>query len=255
MHGPDQSRGGAYRRRIRLRSVDVGEVGADLEDDFHRFRVSLHHDGHYITHTYGEALRYPWTTCAEAGEPLAELIGAPLTPRATALADHADPHHNCTHLFDLAGLAVTHAAGDRHLRQYDAVVPDRDERGRTKATLARDGDLVLTWDVEAHTIAAPAMFEGVTLRGGFLKWVDAHLDPETAEAASILRRAVEISMGRGIPFDQFRAAADVGEFMLGSCYTFQAGTAEAALRVKGTVRDFTDHPHDLLDDEPGLRPQ
>ena len=34
-----------YRRRIRLVRVDATTVWGGLEDDFHHFEVTLHHDG------------------------------------------------------------------------------------------------------------------------------------------------------------------------------------------------------------------
>lgn len=104
----------------------------------------------------------------------------------------------------------------------------------------------MSWDLEGMTIAGPAVYAGVPLRGGFLKWADEHLDPDEAEAALILRRASEIALGRQTPWDELRVAADVGEFMLGVCHSFQPGRAEVALRVKGTQHDFTDDPDSLL---------
>lgn len=238
-------RAGVYRRRIRLTSE--GEVVvADLEDDFHRFRVTLRHNGDRVTGVAGEALRFPWTTCPGAVDLLEELVGMSLSPRATAVGEISDARRHCTHLFDLAGLAVALAArGDPRI-QYDAVVPERDEAGATQARLSRDGELALSWRIEGGTIVAPALFEGVRLRGGFLRWADSHLDPETAEAAAVLRRACEIGLGRQFGFDRMEKASEVGEFMLGTCHTFQPGNFEVALRVPGTTRDFTDRPDALL---------
>ncbi|MBI2169783.1 MAG: DUF2889 domain-containing protein [Actinobacteria bacterium] len=243
---PPHPNAGAYRRRIRIVAPVEGQVVADLEDDFHRFRVELHHDGRQVTSCTGQALRFPWTECPGAVERLPELAGAPLTPRGTDVAGHADPHLHCTHLFDLAGLAVAHAAGGRYERQYDAVIPDRDAALVTHARLFRDGELVMAWDLEGLEIKAPLLYEGVMLRGGFMRWANSHLDPEGAEAAAVLRRACEISWGRQTPWDNLERALDIGDFMLGVCHTFRAGVAEVALRVKGTVRDFTDRPGDLL---------
>lgn len=237
---------GAFRRRIRIESTDADTVVADLEDDFHRFRVTLRHDGSEVLGVVGDAWRFPWETCPGAVEPLRELRGAPLAPRATALADHADPHRNCTHLFDLAGLAISHAAAGRERRDYHVVVPERDERMRTSARVVRDGELVLEWELEGARIVAPDPFSELPLRGGFLRWADDHLDPDTAEAAGVLRRACDISWGRQHDWDSYERASEVGDFMLGVCHTFQPGTAEVALRVRGTTRDFSHSPDALL---------
>src|SRR5262245_29567242 len=96
---------GVYRRGFALAGGE-GSVVADLEDDFHRFRVTLEHDGERVTHVLAQAFRYPWTECVGAVAVLRGLEGAALSQRPRAAARHADPRANCTHLFDLAGLAI-----------------------------------------------------------------------------------------------------------------------------------------------------
>ncbi len=59
---------GIYHRRIRATS-SPGLVNAELEDDFHHFRVRLQHDGEKIVEIEGDAVRYPWTTCPGATTP------------------------------------------------------------------------------------------------------------------------------------------------------------------------------------------
>ena len=77
---------------------------------FDYFKVTLHHDGERVVEVGSEALRWPWTTCPDAGVPLRALAGMPLSPRCLAAGDWAPPRMNCTHLFDLA-------AKDTPLRQ------------------------------------------------------------------------------------------------------------------------------------------
>lgn len=79
---------GPFRRRIRVRATSPGEVRADLEDDFHRFGVVVYHEGKTIT-----------------GIETSALSGTPLVERFTQIAKVANPRANCTHLFDLSGLA------------------------------------------------------------------------------------------------------------------------------------------------------
>ena len=239
---------GVFRRRYRLRA-EPDRVVADMEDDFHRFRVLLSHDGEHVTQVEGEAYRYPWTACPGATTPLRALTGMALSERFSAGAERTNPRVNCTHLFDLASLAVTHAAGKRELRQYDLVVPDRDARGCTHPTLQRDGAQVLSWDVESTEIVAPAPFAGQGLRGsGFLAWAEAHLDAETAEAALLLRRSLFIAMGRVRDLDEAAAASAYMGVARGSCHSFTPGIAEGALRVRGTSLEFSSAPHALLAD-------
>ena len=99
---------GVYRRRIRLTSPVKGRVAAEMEDDFHHFGVELEHDGERVTAIQGSAARFPWTTCPAAAVELQGLVGAPLATRSTAIADHIPARQNCTHMYDLAGLALAH---------------------------------------------------------------------------------------------------------------------------------------------------
>jgi len=237
---------GAYLRRISLVARDERTIEAGLEDDFHRFGLTLTHDGERVVTCEGRAERFPWTECPGAIEPLRALAGVPLSARGTAIAEYVAPQANCTHLFDLAGLAVALAARGDTRREYLAVVPDRDAEWRTRAWLECDGVEVLAWDVAGIEVEGPDPFTGIRLRGGFQAWVTASLSPADAELALVLRRACEISMGRHTPWDDLPAAIDVGEFMLGVCHTFQPGRAEVALRVKDSVRDFSDDPSKLL---------
>jgi len=242
---------GSYRRRVRVVATEATTVVADLEDDFHRFRVTLHHDGERVVDVRGEGLRYPWSTCANAAAQLHELDGMPLSPRCSAVAHHADPRANCTHMFDLAGLAGAHAARGGERRQYDIELPPT-VGGTTTPRLWRDGDLLLTWTLgyvagEGRTLVdPPPSFDGAPWRGGFMRWADATLEPDAAEAAIVLRRACEIGLGRGMDLDGYDRAEQLASVMLNVCYTMRPGTIAVALRNKGTVRDFADHVDALL---------
>jgi hypothetical protein len=231
---------------MRVAAVDTSTIRGDMEDDFHHFGVTLRHDAHRVVEVAGDAARYPWTTCPSAVEPLRELAGAPLSTRLSTLGDYAPARQNCTHLFDLAGLAVAHAArGIEGTRTYDVAIPDRDGKD-TQPELWRDGRLLLRWSVVGRTLVGPAPFENVELRGGFIAWAEETLDADTAEAASVLRRACDISFGRAIDLDVFVTAEMLGAPVRGTCHSFQPGTIEHAVRVKGQTRDFTSDPGALL---------
>jgi Protein of unknown function (DUF2889) len=251
--GPDPSVD-AYRRRLRMVATPAGPDGlaavvADLDDDFHRFRVTLRHDATQARAVEGEALRFPWDTCPAAAGPLRALEGAPLSVRATAAAEHADPKATCTHMFDLAGLAMAHAAVGRDRRQYDAEIPARDGH-RTRARLWRDGVLVLDWVVDDRVgvVGAPP-YSGAPWEGGFMRWADTALEPDAAEAAIVLRRAVTIGMGRGMDLDVYDRASQLAPMMRAICYTFQSPQVEVALRRKGSTRDRAADPGSLLADD------
>jgi len=240
---------GAYRRRIRVEITGADTVEGGLEDDFHHFEVTLQHAGGDVTSVEARSVRWPWTTCPDAAGPLRALVGMPLSNRCLAVGDHADPHANCTHMFDLAGLAVAHAARGGPIgatRQYDVEIPFAAQRGgEVEVRLWRDGDLVLTWTLVGRCVA-PAPYSEAPWRGGFLRWADQSLEPDAAEAAIVLRRACDIGMGRGMDLDGVDRADELEDLMLGVCYSMQPTQIRVALRNKGTIRDFDDDPDALL---------
>jgi Protein of unknown function (DUF2889) len=245
----------AYRRAVRLVAHPADDDGlqtvvADLDDDFHRFRVTLRHDGRRVVSVEGEGIRFPWSTCPDAAVPLRALEGAPLSVRATAAADHANPKATCTHMFDLAALAMAHAgAGRAGTRLYEAEIPKR-ERGHTRARLWRDGELVLDWTVDDRNgvLDAPP-YSDAPWQGGFMQWVDANLEPDAAEAAIVLRRAVTIGHGRGMDLDVYDRAEEIAPMMNAICFTFQSPQVEVALRHRGATRDRGATPEALLGDD------
>jgi hypothetical protein len=236
-----------YRRHVRLDAHGRQVVG-ELADDAQHFRVRLRHDGHRVLAIDGEAVRHPWNTCADALEPLRALEGMPLSRRCTAVGDVADARKQCTHWFDLAGLAVAHAAAGRASREYRCAVwgaPDADAH----ATLERDGEPLLAWRLSGMTIHGAEPFEGRSLKGDFLAWADAELDLDLAEAAIVLRRAAYISPVRFYELDQFEHASDVTP-VHGQCHTYTDGVAQRSIRQRGSKRDYTDRPEALLAEAP-----
>jgi hypothetical protein len=236
---------GIYRRRILLVAAN-GRVTADLEDDFHRYGVEIEHDGDRVGSIRGRAYRFPWSECENSSAPLQAFRGAPLSTSLVANARRANPRETCTHLFDIAVLALAHAAAGRARRQYDVAVPDRSD-GVTRATLRRDGELALTWDLCGSEISDPPPYAGRELRGpGLATWAESALDPDTAEAAIVLRRGSFIANGRLGDFDSARDASVLLPWAENSCHSFTRGIAEKALRVRGSIREFTHHPEQLL---------
>lgn len=236
---------GPYRRRIRLVRTEPGVVEAALEDDFHHFALTLRHDGERVVEIAGRAIRWPWSTCAAAVVPLRQLEGMPLSPRCTAVATGADPRANCTHLFDLAGLAVAHAARNIEARQYDAEIPRPVDR-RSRVRLWRDGELGLVWELVDGAVVDAPPYSDVPWNGGFMRWAEATFGADDAEAAIVLRRACTIGSGRGMDLDVYDRAGDLEPIMSGICFTMQPGRMHESLRVKGSVRDFAARPDALL---------
>jgi hypothetical protein len=245
----------AYRRRIRVETRAPGTVVAALEDDFHHFVVTLRHDGAVVDDVTCVARRWPWATCPDAAGSLHALAGMPLSRRFTAAGAWTDPKQNCTHQFDSACYAITHAArgvagigGD--VRQYDLEVPRRDfDSGRTDVRLWVDGAPRLAWHLAWDGIIDPEPpLDTAPWRGGFMRWADATLPEDHAECAITLRRAADIGMGRGMDLESVPVAADLPNSMSAVCYSMQPGVVQVAFRNRGSIRDYAAHPERLLAD-------
>ncbi len=238
--------GGLFRRLYDLKRWDGRTVVGWIEDDAHHFGVTIEHDGTTITDVRTASPRYPWTTCCNAGEPLRELIGKPLVSRASDIGKLVEMRLQCTHMFDLAGLVLAHAAHGREHRRYELAVPDREVLGRHtsgrpqfgahRCTVHQDGLLVLWWDVQDDTITAPAEFAGQSLQRGFREFTE-RMPEEQAEHATLLRRAIHISSTRMMDQDrEFTRAGDIQP--AGVCYTNQPAQRFEAWHVKNSHRNY-----------------
>ena len=239
-------RPGLYRRRIRITTAP-GQARADLEDDPHRYGVIVRHDDERITAVEGIALRTPWDLCREATRVLDRLVGMPLSPDTQAVYRHTNGRAQCTHLFDLAGLAAAHAARGTPGREYDIDVSCIDPRATRRARLRVDGHELLNWTLLRTRILGSQTFAGQDVRG-MMPWAKARfIDRDALEAVIVLRRAVFISGNRMFDMDRM-ARADATGHVNGACYVYQQGVAARALRERGSTLDFGDTPERLLAD-------
>jgi hypothetical protein len=235
-----------FRRRVGIASTGDemrGEARAALEDDFHHFRVRISHSNGEIRQAEGWAVRHPYSTCPLAADQLSRLVNAPLDGLAHSVMRATNPSEQCTHLMELAGLAIAAAARSIAQRWYDIAVPRR-VAGRTLATLDRDGRRMLAWELFDTTITAPAPFQGVSLRKGMAAWALANLPEEEAEAALVLRRCALISLGRAMNLD-----AQVHAEPTGRCFVQQPERAQLGLRIVGSIVDFTADAERLCADD------
>ncbi|NMF96348.1 DUF2889 domain-containing protein [Aromatoleum toluolicum] len=240
---------GIYRRQIDLDAPDAQTVVGWLEDESHHFGLTLVHDGARVREVRMTSPRYPWTTCAEAGEPLQALVGQPLVARASQLGTLVDMRLQCTHLFDLASLMVAHAHAGRGHRRYHgtveplaAVVPGAPD-GAQRATLQCDGAVVLQWDLHDDRIMAPDAHAGRTIYHGFREWTES-LDAEEAEQALVLRRVAFVSNGRRITIEHLGSAAELGQAAV--CHSFQPAQREHAIPIPNSRRRYDTTPGDML---------
>lgn len=233
---------GLSRRKILLTAQNPQTVTVWLEDDFHHFGLSVEHDGVHVVSVKALAKRHPYTTCQGAIEPIKSLVGTKLFARASEVGKYINMRLQCTHLFDLAGLAISHIVSGRQSRLYEALVTDReinsigeDSRrvlGAGKAELYVDGDTVLSWEIDRQEITAPPDTAGQSLRDGFRHWTE-NMELERAEYATILRRAIMIAGGRSatrfkIPLPGQRNLPQV-------CHTFQKSVRDDAQWINDSV--------------------
>ncbi len=239
-------RPGIYRRRLRIGTCGTS-ARAEMEDDPHRYGVTLRHDGARVTAIEGRAMRTPWTACAEAVRMLDRLIGMELSPDPQQVYRHSNGREQCTHLFDLAGLAMAHAARGIAAREYDAEVPCHAPDALRDAVLRVDGHEALRWTIRRNTIVEPAPFSGQDL-GDMMPWAKLRfIERDRFEAVLVLRRAVFVAGSRFFDLDRMERASDTGH-VSGACYVFREGVVRRARRVTGSTRDFSDPRAALLGD-------
>ncbi|MDB5446991.1 MAG: hypothetical protein JWQ97_2308, partial [Phenylobacterium sp.] len=196
-----------------------------------------------VIEAVSEAPRHPNALCPTAGLRLSEIVGMPLNAASAAVMEVTDARQQCTHQIDLAGLAVAALAQRRPHRIYQVEVPDRVD-GRTTATLKRDGELFLQWELQGPKIIAPEPYAGRDIGTGFTGFARG-LPLDEAEAALVLRRAVFISGGRMIDLD----APGRTTGPMGGCWVWQPERAALATRIVGSTRDFTGRADELARDD------
>jgi hypothetical protein len=240
-------RPGVFRRGIAIRT-SPGIARADVEDDAHRYGALIRHDGVRVEAVEGFALRTPWSACAGAVPALQRLLGMPLSPSPAAVYEHTASSEQCTHLFDVAGLAIAHAARGIARRRYEVDVPVVDRTSPRQATLRRDGVEALCWTVQGRSeLIGPPPFVGLDIRT-ILEWARREgLDADAFEAIVVLRRAWLVSGCRNFQLDDLPTAT-AGTVRLGACHVYRAGVVETARRNIGTTLDFTATPERLLGD-------
>ncbi|MBK7521748.1 MAG: DUF2889 domain-containing protein [Gammaproteobacteria bacterium] len=236
---------GCYRRAIRLVPTGSHLLEAALEDDAHAFALTLEHDGVRVTAIEGRAVRFPLSTCDGAVAPLRALVGALLGGTRPELNAHIDPRANCTHLHDLALLAVGHALRAEPECRYEICIPDARE-GRTLATLERDGVRLLGWEMREGVIETPALYAGQAVLGGFSSWARANLEPRELEHALMLQRGYMVAMSRRYDMAAGGRQSALLHGMHAVCYSYSPGQVEHAYGIPGCRRDFTDAAGELL---------
>jgi hypothetical protein len=216
-----------FRRRFRITPAP-GVVRSEVEDDYHCMSVTIQHRDGVTTSIEPVLERAPWSTCPGAVDRLKETFSG---VALAAFAERGEKRENCTHLHDLAILAAAHAFDGEQL-VYDILVSDP-VAGRRDIELRRNSQTVLRWAQVDGTIVEPAELAGMTL-DKLSRWIGS-LEPQTQEAARLLRWGAIIAHGRTIPMER---QSDASRMPAGNCYTFQPERMVQAKRI-GEIRDFS----------------
>jgi hypothetical protein len=230
-------------RRATIIIASGHQVSAEMEDDFHHFRITLGHDGDVVTGIVGESIRYPWTTCGlESERKIQDLAGCRLDSMYEQLSSDERFSH-CTHMFDLVQLAIGHAAKTACTRLYQATVTLLPDQGPVRAELKRDGDSLFQLDIENGCITGPAPYSGLRV-DGLAAWASAQEQDELVEAVLVLKRAIHVSLGKIFDWSNAKMASEMN--LPPTCYTFQPATAQRSIRVPDSIRDYTHNPEQML---------
>ena len=246
---------GLYRRKIDLHAPDPSTVVGWMEDDFHHFGLKLVHDGCVVKSIEASSPRHPWTTCPGGLMEIRMLEGQALFQRASDIGQLIDMRQQCTHLFDLAGLAVAHAARGLTRRRFEIEMPGREVTARdstglfalafgpTVISLTRDGVHAMTWEIDADMITGPEPYAGHSMQTGFRLWTES-MPLDEAECANILRRSVMVGSSRKQSMSHIANATQMN--MPGACFTFQPLQISKAVFHPSSRQDFTHRPGDML---------
>jgi hypothetical protein len=228
-----------FWRRIEVHP-QPGSVSAGVEDDVHRFHVRIAHRDGTITRVDTEEPRVPYTTCPGAGA----FLRSELTGRRLDDIARLDAKQHCTHLFDIAVLAVR-LVEERALQRFDIRVGDRIDE-RTTATLSLNDVEMLRWYLEGTSIVGPKPWSGRELRQ-LSRW-ESELSPRDALHARLLRMGAMVSNARQSP--PVERATDLGPGRLGACFTHSLPRALEAVRASTERRDFSQGGAPLADFTP-----
>lgn len=237
---------GVTRRAIRLRGT-TGQVEAALEDMRHAMICTLHHNGEVVTDIEADFQRYTLQLCPGASEPLKEVVGMPLQTSTAAFFSNGRARRNCTHMLDIAWLALRHASRGETEWRYEIEIPDA-LSGPVYGTLRRNGQIVQNWEVDKNIVATPAMLAGQSLAGGFVSWVtnDSGLSDLEIEECLVLHKGFFMSGARRFTLPEGKLPENFRKAVTGACFGYAPERIDEAVGLSGMGRDFSRQPEKLL---------
>jgi hypothetical protein len=231
------------RRAVSLANSNASTCAGWLEDNFHHFGVTIRHENGRVVDVEVSTVRYPWTSCADAGHPMEVLVGSSLIERPEVLDSRFPMQMQCTHIFELAALTMAHALHSHEDRRFDMVVrrapsgPDSYD-----CALSCNGEEQLILFIDGSQIVSPTQYEGRDLYSGFREWIAA-LPAEEAMRLWLMRRAAWLASGAS-RFTPTPVAHGTG---LGPvCHTYQPENRHTAFAMPYSRRDVTDPETSIL---------
>lgn len=237
---------GVTRRAFRL-AGNKGRVEAALEDHCHSMRCLLEHDSVAISAVEADFRRYTLGHCPAAALPLKELVGMPIATSTRDFFSGGRARRNCTHMLDLAWLAMRHAGRGHAEWVYEIEIPDA-PKGAVDGTLCCNGEEVLRWTVEDDIITSTGVFEGRALWGGFLRWLtdEAGLSDLEVEHALVLHKGFFMVSARRLEMRPGPLAPAHQAQVVGRCFGYAPERIGNAIGEAGMFRDFSEDREGLL---------
>lgn len=237
---------GVLRRAFRLRGFSGG-VEAALEDMCHAMICTVRHDGNVVTSVEADFRRYTLQLCPGASEPLKQIVGMPLSTSTAQFFANGRARQNCTHMLDLAWLALRHASRGETEWLYEVEIPDALE-GPVHGILRCNGKVVQDWIVERNVIVSPPALAGQALAGGFTRWLlsESGLPDQAVEECLVLHKGFFMTGARQFMIPEGPLSEEYRKSIAGACFGYAHERIDDAVGIPGMKRDFSHHPEKLL---------
>lgn len=213
----------------------------------HAMTCTLLHDGQVVTAVDAGFHRYTLQVCPGASEPLKAMVGLPLATSTADFFANGRARQNCTHMLDLAWLAMRHASRGAIEWLYEVAIPDA-LTGSLHGTLARNGTVVQEWEVDGNTITVPSILAGQSVNGGLTRWLTekSGLSDLTIEECLILNKGFFMVGARRFELPEGPLSDGYRKAVTGACYGYSPERIDSAIGLSGMGRDFSDRPEMLL---------
>ncbi|MBB3860180.1 hypothetical protein GGQ88_001441 [Novosphingobium hassiacum] len=237
---------GVTRRAIRL-SGSPGRVDAAIVDMRHDMTCTLRHDGQVVTAIEPAFHRYTLQVCPGASAPLQAMVGMSIDTTTKDVFAGGRARLNCTHMLDIAWLALRHANRGNVEWIYEVAIPDA-VSGALRGTLTRNGEVVQDWVVDGQVIAAPPHLAGQSTSAGLMRWLtsESRLPDLEVEECLILSKGFFMVGARRFQLIEGPLSEGYRKNVSGACYGYGPERIDTAIGLTGMGRDFSHDPESLL---------